>query len=98
MEKKSQGICFSCKNVKTCINFCNSENPIWYCEEFECNTASGEDIKQDVPLSESENNTLHNPNKEDTDNYKGLCINCENKETCKLQIPESGVWHCEEYR
>ena len=28
----------------------------------------------------------------------GLCVNCENRDTCKLRKPEGGVWHCEEYR
>ena len=29
--------------------------------------------------------------------YKGLCVNCEHRETCTLPKPKSGVWHCEEY-
>ena len=28
---------------------------------------------------------------------KGLCINCENRTSCKFSIVEGGVWHCEEY-
>ena len=32
------------------------------------------------------------------DLYKGLCINCDNRNTCKLIQPNGGVWHCEEYR
>ena len=30
--------------------------------------------------------------------YKGLCINCENRETCRLAKSEGGIWHCEEYK
>jgi len=30
--------------------------------------------------------------------YKGLCVNCENRETCRLAKSEGGIWHCEEYR
>lgn len=29
--------------------------------------------------------------------YKGLCMNCTNRETCLLPKAEGGVWHCEEY-
>ena len=29
---------------------------------------------------------------------KGLCENCENRETCLLPKAEGGIWHCEEYR
>lgn len=32
------------------------------------------------------------------DLVKGLCINCENRNTCKYIKPNGGVWHCEEYR
>ena len=28
----------------------------------------------------------------------GLCPNCENRPSCTYARPESGVWHCEEYR
>lgn len=32
------------------------------------------------------------------DLIKGLCINCENRNTCKYIKPDGGVWHCEEYK
>lgn len=32
------------------------------------------------------------------DLVKGLCINCENRHTCKYISPDGGIWHCEEYR
>jgi (2Fe-2S) ferredoxin len=32
------------------------------------------------------------------DLVKGICINCENRHTCKFIRPDGGVWHCEEYR
>ena len=30
--------------------------------------------------------------------YKGLCANCENRNTCMFADSVSGIWHCEEYR
>jgi hypothetical protein len=33
----------------------------------------------------------------DAGEYKGLCVNCANRETCLLPKSEGGVWHCEEY-
>lgn len=33
----------------------------------------------------------------DTESLKGLCLNCANRETCKFQRSEGGVWHCQEY-
>jgi hypothetical protein len=28
----------------------------------------------------------------------GLCVNCEDRDTCAFPKPPGGVWHCEEYR
>jgi len=30
--------------------------------------------------------------------FLGLCVNCEDRETCIYPKPEGGVWRCEEYR
>ncbi len=27
----------------------------------------------------------------------GLCMNCENRETCPLSKTEGGIWFCNEY-
>ncbi|MFC1733170.1 NAD(P)H-dependent oxidoreductase subunit E [candidate division KSB1 bacterium] len=32
------------------------------------------------------------------DLVNSICINCENRLTCKFIKPEGGVWHCEEYK
>ncbi len=29
---------------------------------------------------------------------KGLCANCEIRDTCTFPKAEGGIWHCEEYR
>uniref|UniRef100_A0A7C4CB78 Uncharacterized protein n=1 Tax=candidate division WOR-3 bacterium TaxID=2052148 RepID=A0A7C4CB78_UNCW3 len=31
------------------------------------------------------------------DQFKGLCVNCENRHDCAIRDKEIGVWHCEEY-
>lgn len=36
--------------------------------------------------------------KDDSERFKGLCMNCDNRFDCLLPRPEGGVWHCEEYR
>jgi hypothetical protein len=30
--------------------------------------------------------------------HRGLCINCDVRETCTFPKPEGGVWFCEEYQ
>lgn len=34
---------------------------------------------------------------EETVQYKGLCKNCEKRETCTIPKPKGGVWRCKEY-
>jgi hypothetical protein len=29
---------------------------------------------------------------------KGLCMNCEARDYCRIRKPEGGIWHCEEYK
>ncbi len=29
--------------------------------------------------------------------FKGLCINCENRDTCTFSKPKEGVLYCNEY-
>ncbi len=28
---------------------------------------------------------------------KGLCLNCDNRASCRFPIVDGGVWYCEEY-
>jgi hypothetical protein len=30
--------------------------------------------------------------------HRGLCVNCDVRETCTFSKPEGGVWFCEEYQ
>jgi hypothetical protein len=30
--------------------------------------------------------------------HRGLCVNCDLRETCAFHKPEGGVWFCEEYQ
>jgi hypothetical protein len=60
-----------------------------FCEEFEIekaphsNSVVSHDEVEELPRAR---------------NLKGLCVNCANLGTCTFPKPESGVWHCEEYR
>ena len=29
--------------------------------------------------------------------YTGLCVNCDNREDCKIRNSDYVIWHCEEY-
>jgi hypothetical protein len=86
MSKKQiiLNFCANCKNASTCIYIKNSKHPIVQCEEFESYSVSNK-----TRYDKSEIITNHK--------YKGLCQNCDNRETCMYRKPEGGVWHCEDY-
>ncbi|MEO0233964.1 MAG: hypothetical protein ABIN39_06225 [candidate division WOR-3 bacterium] len=89
--KDFEGLCVTCKNSKSCIFLQNSTKSIISCEEFENVETTVEKTKGD--LKENFVSKVKG-----YDLKIGLCANCENKIDCKFEKPESGVWHCEEYR
>ncbi len=94
LKNKYYGICSTCESNMICKNSSNSKNPIWYCEEFDIGQVNK---NKNINASISDNINVDSKKIKDADIYKGLCINCENRKICKLQIPGTGVWHCEEY-
>lgn len=97
----SAGLCINCKHNTTCT-FCGSpEKPKLFCEEFECMGApcaefgAGISIvkkKPAAPVIET------GAGEQDACRHLGLCVNCENRESCCHTIPAGGIWFCEEYR
>ena len=83
-------LCSTCNHAPTCGNHSTPENPVFYCEEFDAY----------VPMTPPKSSVSVSAPTEmiDSDKYKGLCSNCENREACMLPKPEGGIWHCEEYR
>ena len=91
-------ICLLCKNDATCIYPRNSGRPVTECAEFEGYFLSRPE-SADNPRTAPDNGAglarqLHN----DCGPFLGLCVNCEDRETCIYPKPEGGVWRCEEYR
>jgi len=89
--KTYRDLCSTCIHVKTCGTRSTPQHPILFCEEFDAFTAlsasaSAKTVSQDPPATQG------------GAKHKGLCVNCENRETCTMRKGEGGVWHCEEYR
>ncbi len=89
----SVGLCSTCNNSTSCVYRKKRGMDAIYCEMFD-----------GYALPESRDNGDHDketalPTTETTvqSNFKGLCINCDNRDFCTLPRPEGGVWHCEEY-
>ncbi len=88
------GICSTCNYIKDCTGKKTWKGPVTFCEEFDVHSPH-----KDVSPSEDKNKVdLLGSKYKDDEDYKGICINCENRKTCALIRPEGGVWHCEEYR
>ncbi|MBI4834551.1 MAG: hypothetical protein HY811_07020 [Planctomycetes bacterium] len=82
-------LCVNCKNIPECSLHNSTDKPVQHCNEYEC-LPGGSGL-----------NLASNPNammEKNSRQYKGLCMNCENRETCNRPQPEGGICHCEEYR
>ena len=87
--RRYRDLCSTCKHAETCAGRSTLEHPIFFCEMFEVEVprptlalAAGPEPSERPESSE----------------YKGLCVNCENRDTCTITKPEGGIWHCEEYQ
>ena len=87
--RRYRDLCSTCKHAEACGGRSTLEHPIFFCELFEvfaprpALTPAAAPEPSDWP---------------DASEYKGLCVNCENRTTCTAPKPEGGVWHCEEYQ
>ncbi len=91
VSRTYRDLCSTCNRTSTCSTHSTRQRPIMFCEEFDAfvpvSTSAGGKTVSPKPLS-----------KQDAAKYKGLCVNCENRETCTTHKDEGGIWHCEEYR
>ena len=85
-DKKS--ICTTCIHSGHCVYQGRSIKSIIACDEFESKT---ENPEQSEILSERRG-------AETEGLFKGLCANCNYRNTCMLADSVSGIWHCEEYK
>lgn len=85
-ETINVGLCCTCRNLPTCA-IRDIRCTVIACEEF----CSEELIIHPEKVSQPESVVEHAL-------AKGLCANCEDRETCTLPKSETGVWHCEQYR
>jgi len=82
-------LCSTCTHAETCGNPSTPERPIFFCELFEVFSPAR---VVTAPAGREP------AGRRDAGEYKGLCLNCENRNTCTMPRPEGGIWHCEEYQ
>lgn len=90
--KAVSGLCVNCALRDTCTFPGRASGPVFHCEEYRCEGAGCAEPSPARPSSAEAGQPC-----EATD-FKGLCVNCENRFDCTFPKPPGGVWHCQEYR
>ncbi len=88
------GLCSTCNYAGECKNATNSTTPVIYCEEFDDFVEQKTDIAPEVTKPDDQTTKAMDLA---ANAVKGLCVNCEHRDTCQFPVPESGIWFCEEY-
>ena len=79
-------LCINCMHREAC-SICKARtSAIHFCEEYEAATLQGIQWDNSQPVASPM------PPVE-----SGICVNCAHRSTCKVERPEGGIWHCEEY-
>jgi hypothetical protein len=91
MPGTHRDLCWTCNFAATCVNRGTADRPKFYCEQFDAHVPA-------PPVSKKVASKTALDETKDSHKYQGLCLNCEDRETCTLSGSHGGVWHCEEYR
>ena len=98
MPRTFQDLCSTCNSVPTCVLFKHGKQPVIYCELFDDYVPPPAiiEINTDVSMTSDTPEGLE-PRNTGLINTEGLCLDCENRETCMYRKREGGTWQCEEY-
>ncbi|MFC1888856.1 hypothetical protein ACFL4G_03765 [Thermodesulfobacteriota bacterium] len=95
---KYGGLCETCNKAETCIYQRDPNQPVLQCEEFDgYEPKTMKELTSRQPELKSKHVGSRGGEK-DSDQYLGLCSNCENRHSCTYPKQDGGVWHCEDYR
>ena len=92
-----RGLCSTCDMASTCTFPRDPERPIMHCDEldsYQADTVTPEELLRAEPARRE---AVAETKQKELGKYQGLCVNCENRETCTFPKAEGGVWHCDEY-
>lgn len=91
----TQGLCSTCNNSASCYyHLRNGKRIVYFCELFDDYEPT---LKFENFSSRNKSSREFKTEEANKVKFTGLCMNCENRNTCTYPKPESGVWHCEEY-
>ena len=80
-----------------CVSKKTRQGPVWFCEEFDDYVPVKEQEVHEAGFQPTQSRVGFGIMENDSLQFKGLCINCENGITCINSKTEGGIWHCEEY-
>ena len=94
-------LCRTCIHALNCSNFQKSQisdRPVHFCENFD-DTGPAQHTETLNPGSRQQVLKPFKPEsiEEIPGRMQGLCLNCENRASCRLPVQEGGVWYCEEH-
>ncbi|HPQ71899.1 MAG TPA: hypothetical protein PKW95_22440 [bacterium] len=87
-RRKASGLCMNCDHLQDCMYLAEAVHPVTFCEMHESHSHS----ESSSSIAES---ASADPKSEEQ--VLGLCVNCDNRDTCTLPARKDGAWHCEEY-
>ena len=88
-SRPHRDLCSTCSHAEACGDRSTPQSPIFFCELFEVFAPPP------APAAAAARESVA---PQDAGEYKGLCVNCDSRDTCTLPKPEGGIWHCEEYQ
>ena len=94
--KNGQGLCMTCNNAPSCFHRAR-RGPALFCELFDDYVRPELRTIKRIVSPVPETAAALRTGDEDASRYEGLCVNCENRQTCAHPKPTGGVWHCEDY-
>ena len=93
--QENHGLCLTCNNAPSCY-YRATRGPALFCELFD------DYVPPVREAADSRASVAHSSapvtSDEETTSYVGLCMNCENRLSCRHPKPVGGIWHCENYR
>ncbi len=98
VKQEASGLCSCCNSFKDCTYPKDPERSILQCEEFEGIVPYSLKVASHGKITPEGLEKTPGSVMSDSNPDRGLCSLCENRTTCTYPRPETGVWHCEEYR
>jgi hypothetical protein len=95
--KVNGGLCSTCNNALSCFHRAR-RGPALFCELFDDHVRPELGANRRKVSPSPIPSAVLEAKDDDISKYEGLCVNCENRQTCAHPKPAGGVWHCENYR